>query len=202
MNASPVGCATAPSTRVLALLVGAGAGLGAVAFRWLITGPRGLHRHRDYSGTRVTPRTRGPWLGRAFIVLAPARRAPLRPARRPLRPKARGHGVPEVMYAVSQRGGRIPAKVAVVKALASASRLARAAPSAARAPSSRSVRLGSTLGTIHPAHGVAARSSSPAEPPAASRRPSTPPSPASSSRPNCSSPTSRCARSPPWCSPP
>jgi CIC family chloride channel protein len=34
--------------------------------------------------------------------------------------EARGHGVPEVMYAVAQRGGRIAPKVAVVKALASA----------------------------------------------------------------------------------
>jgi CIC family chloride channel protein len=34
--------------------------------------------------------------------------------------EARGHGVPEVMNAVAQRGGRIAGKVAVVKALASA----------------------------------------------------------------------------------
>jgi CBS domain-containing protein len=35
-------------------------------------------------------------------------------------PEARGHGVPEVMYAVAERGGRIPAQVSAVKALASA----------------------------------------------------------------------------------
>ena len=35
-------------------------------------------------------------------------------------PEARGHGVPEVMYAINKRGGRIPAKVAPIKALASA----------------------------------------------------------------------------------
>ncbi|HET9256592.1 MAG TPA: chloride channel protein, partial [Pseudonocardiaceae bacterium] len=35
-------------------------------------------------------------------------------------PEARGHGVPEVMYAVAERGGRIPAPVSAVKALASA----------------------------------------------------------------------------------
>lgn len=35
-------------------------------------------------------------------------------------PEARGHGVLEVMYAVSRRGGRIKGQVAVVKALASA----------------------------------------------------------------------------------
>ena len=35
-------------------------------------------------------------------------------------PEARGHGVPEVMYAVSHRGGRIAPQVSLVKALASA----------------------------------------------------------------------------------
>ncbi|WP_326361299.1 chloride channel protein [Nocardia sp. CDC160] len=35
-------------------------------------------------------------------------------------PEARGHGVPEVMYAVSERGGRIAPQVVVLKALASA----------------------------------------------------------------------------------
>ena len=35
-------------------------------------------------------------------------------------PEARGHGVPEVMYAVAHRGGRIAPQVTVVKALASA----------------------------------------------------------------------------------
>ena len=34
--------------------------------------------------------------------------------------EARGHGVPEVMYAVARRGGRIAPQVAAVKALASA----------------------------------------------------------------------------------
>src|SRR5262249_868420 len=37
-----------------------------------------------------------------------------------LAPEARGHGVPEVMFAVAQAGGRIRPRVAVVKALASA----------------------------------------------------------------------------------
>ena len=35
-------------------------------------------------------------------------------------PEARGHGVPEVMYAVAMRGGRIAPKVALVKSFASA----------------------------------------------------------------------------------
>jgi H+/Cl- antiporter ClcA len=42
------------------------------------------------------------------------------PARSPLRPEARGHGVPEVMLAVAESGGRIRPPVTIVKALASA----------------------------------------------------------------------------------
>jgi CIC family chloride channel protein len=62
-----------------------------------------------------------PWLGVFFVVLTPVVGGlvygPLvdRFAR-----EARGHGVPEVMYAIANRGGRIPGRVAGVKALASA----------------------------------------------------------------------------------
>ncbi len=106
----------------LALLVGAGSGLGAVAFRWLIaTATRLFSGHSDYSAAGRVGHPWVPWLGVGFVVLAPAVGGlvygPLvdRFAR-----ETRGHGVPEVMLAVSHRGGRIPAKVAVVKALASA----------------------------------------------------------------------------------
>jgi CIC family chloride channel protein len=106
----------------LALLVGAGAGLGAIAFRWLVeTATRVFSGHADYAGAGRVAHPWLPWLGVAFVILAPAVGGlvygPLvdRFAR-----ETRGHGVPEVMLAVSQRGGRIPAKVAVVKAVASA----------------------------------------------------------------------------------
>ena len=106
----------------LSLLVGAGAGLGAVAFRWLIGSATKIFTGTsDYSAVGRVPNHWVHWLGIGFVVLAPVVGGlvygPLvdRFAR-----EARGHGVPEVMYAVSQRGGRIPARVAGVKALASA----------------------------------------------------------------------------------
>ena len=107
---------------VLSLLIGAGAGLGAVAFRyliyfftWLATG-HSQFGHAGYVGSSHLP-----WLGLGFFVVIPVigglLYGPLiyRYAR-----EARGHGVPEVMIAVADNGGRIRPQVSVVKALASA----------------------------------------------------------------------------------
>ncbi|MGN6331213.1 MAG: chloride channel protein [Motilibacteraceae bacterium] len=110
---------------VMALVVGLGAGLGAVAFRRLI-----VHATRIFSGSEdfsVTAVGRHPgnhwvpWLGGFFVVLAPVAGGLLYgPLVDRFAREAKGHGVPEVMYAVAQRGGRIQGRVAVVKALASA----------------------------------------------------------------------------------
>jgi chloride channel protein, CIC family len=102
--------------------VGAGAGLGAVAFRyliyfftWLATG------HVQFGQQGHTGSSHLPWLGLGFFVVIPAIGGiiygPLiyRYAR-----EARGHGVPEVMLAVAENGGRIRPQVSAVKALASA----------------------------------------------------------------------------------
>src|ERR1700744_4893543 len=107
---------------LLALLVGAGAWLGAVAFRylvyvftWLATG------HSQFGEEGYVASSHLPWLGLGFFVVIPAigglLYGPLiyRWAR-----EARGHGVPEVMIAVANNGGRIRWQVSVVKALASA----------------------------------------------------------------------------------
>ncbi len=107
---------------VIALLVGAGSGLGAVVFRyliyfftWLFTG------HSQFGQAGYVGSSHVPWLGLGFFVLIPAVGGiiygPLiyRWAR-----EARGHGVPEVMVAVAENGGRIRPQVSVVKALASA----------------------------------------------------------------------------------
>ena len=106
----------------LALLVGAGAGLGAVAFRYLITGftwlPTG---HAAFGQEGYAGSAHLPWLSLAFFVIIPAAGGlvygPLiyRWAR-----EARGHGVPEVMAAVADNGGRIRPQVSAVKAVASA----------------------------------------------------------------------------------
>ena len=106
----------------LALLVGAGAGGGAIAFRWLIQlFTRVLSGHEDYAGLGHVGNPHVPGLGRWFVLLAPVVAGLLYgPLVHFFAREARGHGVPEVMFAVSRRGGRIAPQVAAVKALASA----------------------------------------------------------------------------------
>ncbi len=111
-----------PGLLVIALVIGVGSGLGAVAFRyliyfftWLATG------HDQFGQAGHVGSSHLPWLGLAFFVVIPVIGGlvygPLiyRYAR-----EARGHGVPEVMAAVAENGGRIRPQVSVVKALASA----------------------------------------------------------------------------------
>jgi chloride channel protein, CIC family len=107
---------------VLSLVVGAGAGGGAIVFRWLIrTFTLALSGHADYSAAGHAANPIVPGLGRWFVVLAPVVAGLLYgPLVYFFAREARGHGVPEVMYAVARRGGRIAPQVAAVKALASA----------------------------------------------------------------------------------
>ena len=106
----------------LALVVGAGAGLGAVAFRYLIVGFTWLATgHAAFGQQGYAGSAHLPWLGLAFFVVIPVVGGlvygPMiyRWAR-----EARGHGVPEVMIAVADNGGRIRPQVSAVKAVASA----------------------------------------------------------------------------------
>jgi CIC family chloride channel protein len=107
---------------VIAVLVGVGSGLGAVVFRslisfftWLFTG------HSAFGQAGYVGSAHLPGLGLACFVIFPVIGGliygPLiyRYAR-----EARGHGVPEVMVAVAEHGGRIRPQVSVVKAVASA----------------------------------------------------------------------------------
>ncbi|WP_020498111.1 chloride channel protein [Sciscionella marina] len=107
---------------VLAVLIGAGAGIGAVGFRWLISAvTRVLSGHADYSDAGHAANGLVPWLGPYFVLFAPVVAGLIYgPLVNKFAPEARGHGVPEVMYAVAERGGRIAPQVTVVKALASA----------------------------------------------------------------------------------
>ncbi|MFR0355598.1 chloride channel protein [Streptomyces sediminimaris] len=105
----------------LAVVVGAGAGAGSVVFRWCIkTFTRLLSGHSDYAASPGADNPHLPWLGPYFVLLAPVVGGLLYgPLVSRFAKEARGHGVPEVMLAVAQRGGRISPKVAVVKTLAS-----------------------------------------------------------------------------------
>ena len=106
----------------LSLVVGVGAGLGAVAFRYMIKGlTHLLSGHDDYAGLGHVANPLVPGLGRWFVLLAPVIAGLLYgPLVYRFAREARGHGVPEVMVAVARNGGRIRPQVAVVKALASA----------------------------------------------------------------------------------
>lgn len=106
----------------LAILVGTVTGLGAVGFRLLITAfTRMFTGYDDYSGLGRVASAHWPALGFWFLLLAPVIAGAIYgPLVHRFAPEARGHGVPEVMYAVAHKGGRIAPQVSLVKALASA----------------------------------------------------------------------------------
>jgi CIC family chloride channel protein len=93
-------------------LVGVGAGMGAVFFRWLIA----LFTRLAFEGGAKTLDFMGPY----YVVLIPAIGGlGVGPLVYFFAREAKGHGVPEVMEAVALKGGRIRPIVAVVKAFAS-----------------------------------------------------------------------------------
>ncbi len=107
---------------VMALLVGAGAGLGAAVFReliyavtWVATG------YQQFGQQGHAPSLHLPSLGIFFVLVVPVVGGLLYgPLIQRFAREARGHGVPEVMLAVAENGGRIRPQVSIVKALASA----------------------------------------------------------------------------------
>jgi chloride channel protein, CIC family len=116
LRRSPLGLAVA------ALLIGGGAGLGAVGFRWLIFAVTWLATgHEQFGQQGRVGSIHFPWLGIGFLVLIPVVGGLLYgPLIYRFAREARGHGVPEVMIAVATQDGKIRPQVSVVKALASA----------------------------------------------------------------------------------
>ncbi|WP_245845326.1 chloride channel protein [Mycobacterium arosiense] len=106
----------------VAIVVGVGAGLGAVAFRYLVFGFTWLATGHDEFGQQGwVASCHLPWLGIGFYTVIPVLGGLLYgPLISQFAREARGHGVPEVMIAVAANGGRIRPQVTVVKALASA----------------------------------------------------------------------------------
>ena len=131
----------------LALLTGAGAGLGAVAFRYMILGFTELFTgHSDYSaaGHAINPLI--PGLGIWFVVVVPVIGGLIYgPLVSRFAPEARGHGVPEVMYAVNRLGGRMRPQVPIVKSLASAVCIGSGGSVGREGPI---VQIGSALGSV------------------------------------------------------
>ncbi len=107
---------------VTALFVGAGAGLAAVGFRWLIFAFTWLATgHEQFGQQGRIASSHLEFLGIWFVLLIPVLGGLLygpiidRHAK-----EARGHGVPEVMLATAKEQGKIRPQVTLVKALASA----------------------------------------------------------------------------------
>ncbi len=119
------------------MIVGIGAGVGAVIFRYLIRGV-------EWVGYEWFPSITASW-GKAYVVIIPAIGGLLvgllvfHFAR-----EAKGHGVPEVMEAVALRGGRIRPIVAGVKALASSLSIGTGGSVGREGPI---VQIGSALGS-------------------------------------------------------
>jgi CIC family chloride channel protein len=120
-----------------ALMVGIGAGLGAVVFRYLIIGVEQIGYNWFPQATEN--------LGKTYVIIIPAIGGLLVGllvyyfAR-----EAKGHGVPEVMEAVALKGGRIRPRVAVVKSLASALSIGSGGSVGREGPI---VQIGSALGS-------------------------------------------------------
>ncbi len=131
---------------LMALLVGAGAGVGSIIFRWCIqTFTRWFSGHDDYASAPGSDNPHVSWLGPFFVLIVPVVGGLLYgPLVNRFAKEARGHGVPEVMLAVAQRGGRISPKVAVVKTLASALTIGSGGSVGREGPI---VQIGSALGS-------------------------------------------------------
>jgi CIC family chloride channel protein len=132
---------------VLALLVGVGAGLGAVAFRYMILGVTYLFSgHRDYSAAGHADNPLIPGLGMWFVLIVPVVGGLIYgPLVSRFAPEARGHGVPEVMLAVNKLGGRMRPQVPIVKSLASAICIGSGGSVGREGPI---VQIGSALGSL------------------------------------------------------
>ncbi len=106
----------------LALLVGVGAGVGAIGFRYLIQAfTEAFSGHSDPSALGHFSNPNVPILGPYIVLVVPVIGGLLYgPLVYRFAPEARGHGVPEVMLAVHSEEGRIRGRVPIVKSLASA----------------------------------------------------------------------------------
>jgi CIC family chloride channel protein len=103
-------------------MVGAGAGVGAIGFRYLIEGFTWLFTgHTDPSALGHFTNPHLAFLGPFVVLVVPIIGGLLYgPLVYRFAPEARGHGVPEVMLAVHQNEGKIRGRVPIVKSLASA----------------------------------------------------------------------------------
>jgi CIC family chloride channel protein len=97
---------------IFSILVGIGAGFGAILFRWLI---QQFHHLFFVEGENVLD-----FMGRYYIILIPALGGLIiGPVIYFFAREAKGHGVPEVISSMVINGGKIRLRVPLVKAIAS-----------------------------------------------------------------------------------
>jgi CIC family chloride channel protein len=127
----------------LAVTVGAMAAVGAIVLRLLI---RGVQWFFFDQGERFSAGLGGgAWVERLPLLLAPAIGMVIVSWMvRRWAPEAKGHGVPEVQYAIRKLGGRIRSRVAAVKAIASAISIGSGGSVGREGPI---VQIGSSLGS-------------------------------------------------------
>ena len=123
---------------VTSLIVGIGAGLGAVLFRRLIDW---IHNfaYNDIAGILAE------WYPLHLIVIPALGGAIVGPLVYYFAREAKGHGVPEVMEALERRGGKIRPRVVVVKSLASSVCIASGGSVGREGPIAQ---IGSALGSL------------------------------------------------------
>ena len=96
------------------VVVGFGAGFGAIIFRWLINNFTSFF----FEGGHYLLQ----FMGQYYVILIPALGGLIiGPIIYLFAHETKGHGVPEVMLAISTTGGRIRPRIAVIKAIVSSS---------------------------------------------------------------------------------
>ncbi len=126
----------------MAVAVGAVAAVGAIVLRLLI---RAVQWFFFDQGANLGQAIGLPWAGRLHMLVVPAiGMVVVSWMVRKWAPEAQGHGVPEVQFAVRMLGGRIRARVAALKAVASAISIGSGGSVGREGPI---VQIGSSLGS-------------------------------------------------------
>ncbi len=122
---------------IFAAITGIGAGYGAVVFRWLIH----LLNRLFFDGGK----TAFSFLGGYYVLIIPAIGGLIVGLiTHYLAPETKGHGVPEVMFAIDKQGGRIRFRVALIKAIVSSISIGSGGSVGREGPI---VQIGSSLGS-------------------------------------------------------
>jgi len=105
---------------IYAVAVGVVAGIGAVLFRYIISLCHNIFFQGSFSFAYDSTKHIESPFGWGVLLIPPIGMLIVVFLTRTFAPEAKGHGVPEVMHAILERGGRIRPVVALVKSLASA----------------------------------------------------------------------------------